>query len=97
MTENREHNAPGPKRAVRVRVELGRRMIDMRDLAEMDRGRVVELDCQPGEVVDVYADGVLHARGEPMIVDGRFAVRMTDVSVAAGGAEALAAQSTSGA
>lgn len=70
----------GPDDAgVRVRVELGRSRVELRDLPYMAAGRVVTLDCLCDDDVDIYADGQLLARGEPVVVDGKFAVRVREM------------------
>ena len=64
---------------VHVRIGLGRRLADMADLAQMDRGRVVELDTAETDDVDVYVGGHLHARGQAVVVDGALAVRVSEI------------------
>ena len=68
---------------VRVRIGLGCRLADMADLAQMDRGRVVELDTAETDDVDVYVGGRLHARGQAVVVDGDLAVRVSEIVDAA--------------
>lgn len=63
----------------RVRVELGRRMIDMDELAGMEGGRVLDLDCDCDENVDIYMDGHWAGRGEALVVDGKLAVRVQEL------------------
>ena len=64
---------------VTVRIELGRRMLALRDLSRMDEGKAVELDCPCEQDVNVLADGRLFARGQALAVDGKFAVRVQEV------------------
>ncbi len=64
---------------VRVRIGLGTRMIDLRELSRMDRGSVVEMDARCDEDVEVYVGGKLHARGQAVAVDGMLAVRVNEI------------------
>jgi len=64
---------------VRVRIGLGARMIDLRQLAQMDRGSVVEMNVRSDEDVEMYVGGRLHARGQAVVVDGMLAVRVSEI------------------
>ncbi len=60
-------------------VELGRTEKQIREILSLGPGSVVELDRMAGEAVDVMVNGKLVARGEVVVVDDKFAVRITDV------------------
>ena len=64
--------------ALPVRIELGRGKLRAAELRQFDLGSLVTLDCQTDEPVDVYVDGRLVARGEIVVVDNRFCVRVTE-------------------
>ncbi len=64
---------------LRVTVELGRARMLVRDVLALRTGAVVELDRQAGAPVDVLVNGILIARGEVVIVDEHFGVRITEV------------------
>jgi flagellar motor switch protein FliN/FliY len=64
---------------VNVRLELGRRLIPAAEAWRLDVGGVVELDRQADDRVDVYADGRLVARGQPVVVGGKLAVRIEEI------------------
>ncbi|MGA2265068.1 MAG: FliM/FliN family flagellar motor switch protein [Phycisphaerae bacterium] len=64
---------------VNVRLELGRRLIPAAEAWRLDIGGVVELDRQADDRVDVYADGRLVARGQPVVVSGKLAVRIEEI------------------
>jgi flagellar motor switch protein FliN len=64
---------------LRVTVELGRTKMDIREILALGPGSVVELDKQAGEPVDVLVNDRLVARGEVVVIDDRFGVRITDV------------------
>lgn len=61
-----------------VSVELGRASMYLEDVARLRRGSVVVLDRCVGEPVDVLVNGRIIARGELIVVDGNFSVRLTE-------------------
>lgn len=69
-----------------LRLEWGRKWISPDQAAALDVGSVVALDCPAGGEVDVTVNGRLVARGEAMVVDGRLAVRITEMPAAPAGA-----------
>jgi flagellar motor switch protein FliN/FliY len=50
----------------------------------MAEGTIIELDKLAGEPVDVKANGVLIAKGEVVVIDEKFGVRITEIAAAAG-------------
>ncbi len=62
-----------------VTVELGRAQMTVRDLLQLSTGSVVELDKQAGEPVDLYVRDVPFARGEVVVVDNNFGLRITEI------------------
>jgi flagellar motor switch protein FliN/FliY len=64
---------------VRVSVEVGRRDMRVEDLLRLTQGSVVELNRMAGEPVDVLVNGMPVARGEVIVVEDNFAVRLTEV------------------
>jgi flagellar motor switch protein FliN/FliY len=62
-----------------VSVELGRTRIPIRDLLNIHNGAVVQLDRQVSHPVDIFVHGTLIARGEVVVVDECFAVRVTEL------------------
>lgn len=62
-----------------VSVELGRTKIAIRDLLSIHNGAVVQLDRSITHPVDVLVHGTLIARGEVVVVDECFAVRVTEL------------------
>jgi flagellar motor switch protein FliN/FliY len=64
---------------VEVAVELGRTKKLVREVLAMVPGSVVELDRQAGEPVDVMVNGRLLARGEVVVIDENFGVRISEV------------------
>ncbi|MGQ9552823.1 MAG: flagellar motor switch protein FliN [Anaerolineae bacterium] len=65
--------------SLRVSVELGRATLSVRDTLNMVPGHVVELDKLAGDPVDVLVNGRLIARGEVVVVDDQFGVRITEI------------------
>jgi flagellar motor switch protein FliN/FliY len=64
---------------VDVTVELGRTRKLVREVLSMVPGSIVELDRQAGEPVDVVVNGRLLARGEVVVIDENFGVRISEV------------------
>jgi flagellar motor switch protein FliN len=62
---------------MKLTVELGRARMKIRDIMNLSPGAVVELGKAPNEPVDIMVNGVLLARGEVVVVDEQFAVRIT--------------------
>jgi flagellar motor switch protein FliN/FliY len=64
---------------LQVTVELGRAVMRVRNLLALREGSVIELDRAPGSPVDVFVNGKLVARGDVVVVDEEFGVRVTEV------------------
>lgn len=64
---------------VKVTVEIGRTQVPIRDLMQYNPGSVVELERLVGEPLDVLVNGTLVAKGEVVVVNERFGIRLTDV------------------
>lgn len=62
-----------------ISVELGRSKMSVREVLGLAPGAVVELDRPAGSPVDVLVNGTLMARGEVVVVDDEYAVRITEV------------------
>lgn len=62
-----------------VSVELGRVKMLINDLLQLGQGSIIELRKLAGEPVEVLVNGRLIARGEVVMVDDKFGVRLTDV------------------
>ena len=60
-------------------VELGRTKRSIADILDFGIGTVVELNRLAGEPVDLLANGKLIAKGEVVVIDDVFAVRITDI------------------
>lgn len=60
-------------------VELGRTKKTIREILSLGPGSVVELEKLAGETVDILVGGKLMAKGEVVVIDENFAVRITDI------------------
>ncbi|MBI5058316.1 flagellar motor switch protein FliN [candidate division KSB1 bacterium] len=60
-------------------IELGRTSMLIRDIVKLGPGSIVELDKLSGEPVDLYVNGRRFAKGEVVVVDENFAVRITEL------------------
>jgi flagellar motor switch protein FliN len=65
--------------SLRVSVELGRTDLAIKDVLALGPGSVVELDKLAGEPVDILVNDRLIAKGEVVVVDENFGVRVTDI------------------
>jgi len=62
-----------------VSLRFGQRQLPLREVLELTSGSVVELDRMVDEPVELLLDGKLVARGEAVIVDGNYGVRVTEI------------------
>jgi flagellar motor switch protein FliN len=65
-----------------VTAELGRRRMTVRDLLALTPGSVIELDRAAGTPVDVLVNGTLIARGEVVVIDEEFGIRIAEIVAA---------------
>ena len=77
---------------LQVTVELGRTQLRIRNVLELVPGSIIELDKLAGEPVDVLVNGKQIARGEVVVIDEEFGVRITDVASQAKRLRGLAAE-----
>ncbi len=64
---------------VLLTVELGRTDMLIQDILELTPGKVIELDRLAGEPLDIVVNGKLLAKGEVVVVDENFGVRLTSI------------------
>ncbi len=62
-----------------VSVEIGRTKMPISDLLQLNQGSVIELEKLMGEPMEVLINDRLVARGEVVVVNERFGVRLTDI------------------
>jgi len=68
---------------VTLSVEVGRTGMQIRDLLKLSEGSVIELDRVAGESIDILVNNTVIARGEVVVVNERYGVRLTQVLDAA--------------
>jgi flagellar motor switch protein FliN/FliY len=64
-----------------LKIELGRTHMQLEDVLRLRRGAVVALDKLAGDPVDVFVNGRLIARGEVLVLNDNFCVRVTELVV----------------
>ncbi|MGD2116904.1 MAG: flagellar motor switch protein FliN [Chromatiales bacterium] len=64
---------------VTISMEIGRTNLNIRNLLQLNQGSVVELDRLAGEPMDVLVNGTLIAKGEVVVVNEKFGIRLTDI------------------
>lgn len=62
-----------------VTVELGRTSMTIKEVLAVGPGTIIELDTLAGDNVDILVNGTLIAKGEVVVVDEKFGVRVTEV------------------
>ena len=60
-------------------VELGRTRMSIQELLSLGPGSVIELDKVAGEPLDILVNNRLVARGEAVVVNDKFGIRITDI------------------
>ncbi len=64
---------------LQVKIELGRSRMLVEDVLRLGEGSVVELDKLAGDPVDVYVNDRLIARGEVLVLNDNFCVRINEI------------------
>lgn len=64
---------------LRVKIELGRTQMLVEDVLRLGEGSVVELDKVAGDPVDIYVNDRLIARGEVLVLNDNFCVRVSEI------------------
>jgi len=62
-----------------ITVELGRTELPIKKILELGPGAVIQLDKLAGEPVDILANHKLIAKGEVVVIEDNFGVRITDI------------------
>ena len=65
--------------SLQVTVELGRTSKLIRDILEFGTGTIIELDKLAGEPVDILVNNKVIAKGEVVVIDESFGVRLTEI------------------
>lgn len=64
---------------LQITVEVGRTRLSIQDLLQLGQGSVIELEKLAGEPLDIFVNGKIIARGEAVIVNEKFGVRLTEI------------------
>jgi flagellar motor switch protein FliN/FliY len=64
---------------LQVTVELGGTRMKIKDILDLGIGSIVELDKLAGDPVDVYVNGKMIAKGEVVVIDENFGIKITDI------------------
>ena len=64
---------------LKVTVELGKTNILIKDLLQLSQGSVLELDKLAGEALEIVVNGKLIAKGEVVVINEKFGIRLTDI------------------
>jgi flagellar motor switch protein FliN len=64
---------------LQLTVELGRTKMLVRDVLQLNQGSVVELTKLAGEPLDVFVNSKLVARGEAVVINDKFGIRLLDI------------------
>jgi flagellar motor switch protein FliM len=67
------------KAGITISAELGKTSLPVKDILSLGEGSILELDKLAGEPVDIKANGVLIAKGEVVVIDENFGVRVTEI------------------
>jgi flagellar motor switch protein FliN len=63
-----------------VYIELGRTQLQIKDILELERGYIIELDKLASEPVDIYVNNKKIAEGEVVVIDKHFGIRITSLN-----------------
>ncbi|MBZ0198934.1 MAG: flagellar motor switch protein FliN [Ignavibacteriaceae bacterium] len=63
-----------------VYIELGRTQMQIKDVLELERGYVIELDKLASDPVDIYVNNKKIAEGEVVVLDKHFGIRITNLN-----------------
>lgn len=74
---DRNRHAPGEQ--TDLTIELGRARLPVYEAAKLGQGSIVSLDALVDEPVDIRVEGRLVAKGEVLMLDGTFCVRVTEL------------------
>jgi flagellar motor switch protein FliN/FliY len=72
-----------------VYIELGRTQMQIKDILDLERGYVIELDKLASEPVDIFVNNKKIAEGEVVVIDKHFGIRITNLQDTAGNLKGL--------
>jgi flagellar motor switch protein FliN len=66
--------------SILLTIEIGRAQIKIRDLLNLTKDSIIDLNKMAGEPVDVYANGKLISKGNIITANGKYCVRLTSIN-----------------
>ena len=60
-------------------VEIGRTRMQVKNILDLRQGSIVELDKQAGDPVDIFVNGRIIAKGDVVIINDNFGMRITEI------------------
>lgn len=66
--------------SIAITIEVGRTQIKIRDLLNLSKDSIIDLNKGAGEPVDIYANGKLISRGNIITANGKYCVRLTSIA-----------------
>lgn len=64
---------------IQVSAELGRSKIQVRELLQLHVNQILEMDKMVGDPLEIYINGQIVARGEVVVINDKFGIRLTDI------------------
>ena len=64
---------------VQITVELGKTRLTVNELSLLSKGSIIQLEQKSGELLTIFANGKLIARGETVLVNDCFGIRVNEV------------------
>ena len=77
--EGKEENASNRELLMEISVEIGRTRKLVKDILEFTQGSLVVLDKMAGEQADLYVNGECIAKGDIVVVEDNFGIRITEI------------------
>jgi len=63
-----------------INIELGKTTMTIREMVELKAGSIIHLNKSAGEAIEIFANGELIAKGEVIVLEENFGIRITDIA-----------------
>jgi len=63
-----------------INIELGKTEMTIRDMVDLKVGSIIHLNKSAGEAIEIFANGELIAKGEVIVLEENFGIRITDIA-----------------
>jgi flagellar motor switch protein FliN/FliY len=77
--ENNNTSSSLDKVEVEIEAVLGSKSVPLKELLNLTKGSIIDLDQHAGDLIEIRANGELIAKGEVVVVDDRFGVRLIEL------------------